>query len=66
MATKAKPWYQSKTMIFNGVVGAMAVIEANQHFILPFLGASAPVAMAVIAGVNMILRGVTKQPVTTK
>ncbi len=53
-------------MIFNGVVGAMAVIEANQHFILPFLGASAPVAMAVIAGVNMILRGVTKQPVTTK
>ncbi len=56
-----KPWYRSKTILFNLATGAVALSQT----VLPFLG---PHGIAIATGVNVvgnvILRTMTNQPIT--
>lgn len=58
-----KPWWQSKTMILNGLTAATAVMVAisQQQIIQDYPKATAAVA-ATIAGLNMAIRVVTYLP----
>jgi len=60
-----KPWYKSKTMIFNMVVGGLASLEPVLPMLRPLLGESYyPVLMAILTMGNAILRTVTHQGVS--
>lgn len=59
-----KPWYASKTIWVNVAVAALAAVEAATGALQPVLGDNGVYVM--IAGAlpvaNMILRGMTSQP----
>lgn len=65
--TKSKPWWKSKTMLFNIAVAVLLAVEANLPNMQGFIQ---PEAYAyILAGVNvtnMALRAVTRGPVTTR
>jgi len=58
-----KPWYKSKTMWFNiatVVAAGTAFVSSNPAAFLPFLPEqSAPVILAVVGVINVMLRAVT-------
>jgi len=62
-----KPWWRSKTMLFNMVAAALIAVEMNlpglQSFIEPELYAYLLMGINII---NVLLRAVTKSPVTLK
>lgn len=67
VAVEEKPWWASKTMIFNIAVAALLALEMNLPSLQGFIEAEvyAYVAMGVNM-VNMALRVVTKSPVKMK
>lgn len=64
LVPEPKPWYQSKTYWFNGLVGAALIAEqaipALQSFMTPDNWA---IASAAIVLVNLVLRKLTTQPI---
>ncbi|MHC4213351.1 MAG: hypothetical protein ACYSWP_08270 [Planctomycetota bacterium] len=65
--TESKVWYKSKTMWFNGIVALLIVLQT----ILENQGVDAgswldpEIVTGITVIVNLILRMVTKQPITT-
>ena len=63
--TETKPWWKSKTLWFNAIVGALAALEASANMIQPYLPSNVYGygLMLLIAG-NAVLRIVTTQGLT--
>lgn len=60
-----KPWYKSKTIIFNIVVSALVALEATFSALQGLLPANVyAVAVVVLAIGNSVLRIITTQGVT--
>lgn len=56
----AKPWWQSRTLIVNGLVMALAAAESNLHIIQPMLPVSVWQVLAFgLPVVNAFLRVIT-------
>jgi hypothetical protein len=62
----SKPWYQSKTIIVNVLAGIAAVTGAFGLDLGLDAEAQAALATGILAVVNIVLRVVTKGPVTAK
>ena len=62
---KVKPWYKSKTMVFNFVMAALTAAELNFAMLQPALGADVYgiLNFTLVVG-NVILRMVTTGPVS--
>ena len=59
-----KPWYTSKTLIFNALAAALLALEASSGLLQPFLPVNFYAALAVaLPIVNSVLRVVTTQAV---
>ena len=67
MSKPAKPWWESKTIWLNIVVGTIGVVEASSDVLK---GIVPPEVMGGIlvgaAMLNVVLRSVTGQPVAAK
>ena len=60
----AKPWWASRTVLFNALAAMAAVLEANFQVLKGFLGPEAYLLASILfAGVNVYLRFGTTQPV---
>lgn len=60
-----KPWYKSKTMLFNIAIGGLASLEPVFPLLRPMLGESYyPVLMVLLTTGNGILRAITTQGVS--
>ena len=60
-----KPWWQSKTLIFNAVALGLITFEANMHYLQPMLSTDVYGVIAVVLAVgNKVLRFVTTQPLS--
>jgi len=56
-----KPFWKSKTILFNVIAGAVL------YFVqMPEVGAAPELSALVLAGANLVLRAVTKEPISTK
>lgn len=58
-----------RTVVFNGAVAAIPLTDwvlSNGQIIGPFLQANAPLVMAGVAFVNLLLRKVTSTPLGVK
>jgi hypothetical protein len=66
-AVPAKPWYASRTLWFNGVMGAATAAEAAVGMLQPVLGdaAYATLAFVLVVG-NAALRALTVQPINAR
>lgn len=65
VVVRQKPWYLSKTMLFNILVGALLALEMNFPSIQPFLDPQQYAYLAMgINIVNVVLRLFTVSPVT--
>lgn len=59
-----KKWYQSKTIVVNAIVAALAALEAGTGLLQQFLPANFYAMVAVgLPVINAILRVVTSQPI---
>jgi len=57
-----KPWYKSKTILFNAFAAALVALEAVSGLLQPMLPVNVYTAVAVaLAVVNAILRVITSQ-----
>ena len=57
-----KPWYTSKTLIFNAIVAALGAVEMSAHLIQPMVDANIyAIGMFVLTVGNAVLRLVTFQ-----
>lgn len=65
MKARFKPWYQSKTLWFNAIVGGLATAEASLHVLQPVTGEKtfAVLALSLAVG-NAILRVISTQGIT--
>jgi hypothetical protein len=65
--TEEKPWWASKTLLFNMLVGGMLALEMNmpslQGFVDPEMYAYLLLAVNIV---NVLLRIVTSAPLTLK
>ena len=61
---QAKKWYLSKTVIFNILALVVAIAAAFGFAGFTPSPETEQVAMVIITIVNLILRGVTKQPIS--
>ena len=61
---QAKKWYLSKTMIFNILALIVAVAAAFGYADFIPSPESGQIAVVIITLVNLILRAVTKQPIS--
>lgn len=57
---------KSKTHLFNTLVGAFGILEANFHYLQKGLGANYGWAFVVVAVAGYLLREVTKTPMSEK
>ncbi|PIQ25400.1 hypothetical protein COW20_15170 [bacterium (Candidatus Blackallbacteria) CG13_big_fil_rev_8_21_14_2_50_49_14] len=58
-----KPWYTSKTLIFNALAAGLTALEASTGMLKPLVGENFYLIMAgVLPVVNAVLRVVTTQP----
>ena len=58
-----KPWWQSRTLIVNGVALALLGVESQLQVLQPMLPANVyALAAAALPVVNMLLRTITVQP----
>jgi len=65
-APAPKPWWRSRTLIVNAVALALAGIESQLGALQPLLPVNVYAAIAVaLPVVNMLLRGVTWQPIAS-
>lgn len=65
--SETKPFWRSKTLWFNAIVGALAALEANAHLVQAFVpGNSFAWGMLLLTVGNAVLRIVTTQVVTLK
>ncbi len=64
---QSKPWYKSKTIIFNAVMGTLIAAEQSMGALEPVLGAAAfgVLTFALPVG-NVLLRMITSAPVSSK
>lgn len=64
---KTKPFWRSKTLVFNAVIALLAAVEANANLIQPYLPGNVYGwgLMLVICG-NAALRVITSQGVSLK
>jgi len=60
-ALDAKPWWQSKTLWVNIIAGAAMVVQS-----LLGVGLGAEEQGAILAAINIILRLITRSPVSLK
>lgn len=59
---KNKPWYLSKTLLFNAMVAALAALEQYAGLLQPHLPVNFYVAVAVgLPVINAVLRVITTQ-----
>lgn len=56
----AKPWYASKTILFNALAAITTAILSQSAELTPVLG---PSAIAFVSVGNIILRTLTNQPI---
>lgn len=67
VTTTVKPWWQSKTILINGVVLLISLVawisESQGAGILPFNVSPEAIATTLTA-LNLILRFATSQPIT--
>lgn len=62
-----KPWWKSKTMLFNMAAGALIALEMNMPMLQDFIEAETyAYALVAVNIVNVVLRAITKAPVTLK
>jgi hypothetical protein len=62
-----KPWYQSKTIIVNALIGVLMTAEATSGALEPVLGAKAfGILTFILPVVNVFLRIITTGPVTAR
>lgn len=67
MTTTPKPWWESKTIWLNVLVGVVGVVEASTDVLKPLLPADVVGGLVTaVALANVVLRAVTKTPVATK
>ncbi len=60
-----KPWYKSKTIIFNALIAGLTSLEPVFPLLKPMLGESYyPVLMVLLTTGNGILRAITTQGVS--
>ena len=60
-------FWKSKTMIFNGVIAVLAVLEMQQAFVRDLVGpANFGAVMLLIAVMGAVLRAVTTTPLSEK
>ena len=60
-----KPWYQSKTLIFNGFVAFMVTLDANTGVLQPFLPTDFyTVLCIVVTAINAVFRVLTKHGIS--
>ena len=58
-----KPWYQSKTILFNAFALGLITFEANLHVLQPMMSTDVYGVIAVVLAVgNKVLRVLTNQP----
>ena len=61
---KPKPFWKSRTLWFNGLIAALAAIEANAMFIQPLIpGNVYGWGILILSAGNAVLRAVTGQRV---
>lgn len=67
VSASGKPWWQSKTIIFNVIFGVLAVatVLLNHYGFDEFVPSEEVVEIVglVVAIVNVILRAVTREPI---
>lgn len=57
-----KPWWKSKTIIFNAAIAGLAALEAGAHFIQPYVpGNVFGYGVLLLTTGNAVLRIVTTQ-----
>jgi hypothetical protein len=57
-----KPWYKSKTILFNALMAALVALEAVSGLLQPMIPVNVYTAVAVaLPVVNAILRVITSQ-----
>jgi len=56
-----KPFWKSKTILFNVITGA-ALYFIN----MPEVAAAPEIVAIVVAGINLVLRAITKEPISVK
>jgi hypothetical protein len=62
MGLQMKPWYKSKTILFNTFMAALVALEAVSGLLQPLLPVNVYTAIAVsLPVVNAILRVITSQ-----
>ncbi|SDI52894.1 hypothetical protein [Propionivibrio dicarboxylicus] len=62
-----KPWYQSKTVLFNIAVAALVALESVTGLLQPFLPVNFYAAVSVLLPVvNAVLRVISSQALTLK
>lgn len=62
VVTETKPWWKSKTLMFNAAIGALAALEASANLIQPYLpGNIYGYGMMLLTVGNAVLRIVTTQ-----
>ena len=64
----SKPWYKSKTVWSNMLVGGLGVLEASTGILKPHIDKHLWLAGVVVgaAVLNVVLRTVTTSPITRK
>jgi hypothetical protein len=62
-----KPWYQSKTVWFNILMAVLSGLEASFSVVQPMFAANIwPLFAAGVTLVNLVLRAISTQALTTK
>lgn len=65
IVTEKKPWWKSKTLWFNAIVGGLAALEASANMIQPYLpGNVYGYGLLLLTIGNAVLRIVTTQGLT--
>ena len=63
----SKPWYASRTIWANALVGTLAVLETQIGLLQPHLRSGVYTALAIgLPVLNVWLRTITSQPVTAR
>ena len=62
---RMKPWYKSKTIIFNAVVAALAALEGVTGLLAPYTGPNFYAALCVVLPIgNAVLRVISNTTLT--
>ena len=56
-----KPFWKSKTVLVNVIAGVLLFFVQ-----MPEVGAAPELSALVLAGVNLVLRSITKEPISVK